>query len=200
MNMRNSMSDRKQSVPLHRRELLKLASSALLGLTAATPHFALPLELRSMAETPDWKPAFFNAHQNETLVILTELIIPKTDTPGANDAKVHRYLDLFMEAGNVIDKQQFLDGLAWLDEYSRQQHGRVFKDCSQEQQISMLKDMAGLGQAAVPDLGHGFFNQAKNMTSMIYYATSEGYQELNKFGPPPSTVGCEHVGGRNTSN
>jgi len=39
-----------------------------------------------VSTTPDWKPELFDAHQNETVVVLSELIIPATDTPGAKAA------------------------------------------------------------------------------------------------------------------
>jgi Gluconate 2-dehydrogenase subunit 3 len=41
-----------------------------------------------------WKPQFFDEHQNETLIAITDLIIPETDTPGAKAALVNRYIDL----------------------------------------------------------------------------------------------------------
>jgi hypothetical protein len=39
---------------------------------------------------PSWKPFFLDEHQNETLIILSDLIIPATDTPGAKEALVNR--------------------------------------------------------------------------------------------------------------
>ena len=37
--------------------------------------------------SPDWKPKFFDEHENETVVVLSDLIIPATDTPGAREAQ-----------------------------------------------------------------------------------------------------------------
>jgi gluconate 2-dehydrogenase gamma chain len=160
----------------------------------------MPKELvENVAKAANWKSVFFNAHQHKTLMVLTELIIPRTDTPGANDAKVHRYLDLFMSVGNFADRKQFLDGLTWLDNRSKQLYKRTFVQCSEEQQISLLRRMADVEKKENADIGHSFFNQAKNMTSLIYFSTPEGYKELNMFGPPPSTVGCEHPEGHATA-
>ena len=181
---------------IHRRELLKIASAALAGLATAKTNWAMPNELvQNVAKATDWKPAFFNPHQNETVMVLTERIIPRTDTPGANDAKVHRYLDLFLSVGNADDQKRFVDGLAWLDDSSKQTYKREFVKCSEEEQVALLNRVAGAEKEKTPDTGHAFFNQAKNMTSMIYFSTPEGYQEMNKLGPPPATFGCEHPAG-----
>src|SRR5215472_10887291 len=52
-------------------------------------------DVDAIAQTgANWKPQFFDAHQNETLIALTDLIIPTTNTPGAKAALVNRYLDL----------------------------------------------------------------------------------------------------------
>ena len=183
---------------IDRRELLKIASSAFTALTLVKTNWAMPDELvQNVAKAPNWKPAFFNSHQNETLTILTELIIPRTDTPGANDAMVHRYIDLFMSAGNIADgqRQQLVDGLAWLDEYSKQLYKRTFVESREEDRVSILNQIASADNKEPTHPGHAFFKQAKSLTSSIYFSTPEGYKELNKFGPPPATVGCEHPEG-----
>ena len=57
---------------MDRRNLLQLAAVAAPGSALA-----------QVSTTPDWKPEVFDAHQNETVIVLSELIIPATDTPGA---------------------------------------------------------------------------------------------------------------------
>lgn len=176
-----------------RRELLNIASAAVVALAAGRADWAMPQELvQNVANAADWKPAFFSPHQNDTLIVLTELIIPRTGTPGANDAKVHRYMDLFMEAGDLENGKQFVDGLAWLDGHSKQLHNREFVGCAAGERTAMLESMAG---ADKDDPGRLFFDQLKGITAMIYFSTPEGYRELNRFGPPPKTVGCEHPEG-----
>src|SRR5579863_10707704 len=100
---------------MHRRDLLKLAAS-----------FAIPSAWAQQAARPDWKPSCLDDHQNETLIALTELIIPATDTPGAKAAHVNRYLDLFLRDGVVAQREEFLEGLNWLDGYAIREHGHPF--------------------------------------------------------------------------
>ena len=56
----------------------------------------------------NWKPVFLDEHQNETLIILSDLIIPATDTPGAKEALVNRYIDLVMAAETHENQKSFL--------------------------------------------------------------------------------------------
>lgn len=177
-----------------RRELLKLAGMTFVGLMNASEAEAMPEELTAIVgNDPKWKPAFFTPAQNETVTVLTEVIIPRTDTPGANDAKVHRYIDLFLSVASPADQERYRAGLTWLDEYARQQNKKAFVKCSAKQRIALLQSISG--QGGVPAEGRGFFERTKRLTSAIYFATAEGQKELKKSGPPPQSVGCEHTGG-----
>ncbi len=52
---------------------------------------------------PGWKPKFFDEHQNDTVMVLSDLIIPATDTPGAKEALANRYIDLVLAAEKPDD-------------------------------------------------------------------------------------------------
>jgi len=93
---------------MKRRELLRagvLASAAAaLPRTPALAQNTAPSPELTPAQSgvdaskdlaaPGWKPLFLDAHQNETLIVLSDLILPATDTPGAKEALVNRYIDL----------------------------------------------------------------------------------------------------------
>jgi hypothetical protein len=158
---------------MHRRDLLKLAAS-----------FVIPTAWAQQTAKPDWKPSFLDDHQDETVIALTELIIPATDTPGAKVAHVNRYIDLFLRDGDAGPRERFMAGLNWLDGHSIQQHGHPFVHLTTAQQTAMLQ--------ALDAAGNEFFHRAKSMTAGIYYNTQIGYQELNKGGRVPASFGCDH--------
>ncbi len=156
---------------MQRRDFLKAGASV----------FAIPAAWAQHAAKLDWTPQVLDAHQNETVIVLTELIIPATDTPGAKAARVNRYVDLFLRDGDAAQREQFLDGLNWLDGYTIREHGHPFVNCSAQQQTATLRQLQdGIG------VGHQFFKDTKSLTAKIYYATEIGYQELNKGGRVPS--------------
>ena len=162
---------------MNRRELFQLAVAAL-----AAGKTALPAALVSaVADVPDWKPAFFNPGQTKDVMAITECIIPRTDTPGANDAKVYRYIDLLLEGGTDENRDEFTKGLAAVDKKAKAKYEVVFAQCSPEQQAMVLADLEGSSDK--------FFAQAKLFTVQIYSNTPQGYKELNRFGVPAS-YGC----------
>jgi len=165
---------------MNRRDALKVTA----GVISAGP---------LLAQAQAWKPQTFDAHQNETVIALTELIIPATDTPGAKAAQVNRYIDLLLHDGPYSEKDRFLEGLAFLDGYAIRKHGNPFVKLTAAQQIAILETFDQNREPGVAP-GNRFFRQAKQWTSRVYYATQIGYSELNKGGRVPAKFGCQHGG------
>jgi len=147
--------------------------------TALTAAVATPAAL---AQQTAWKPIFFDAHQNETVVALTDLIVPATDTPGAKDANVNRYIDLFLSDGDAVQRARFVEGLGMLDGRAAKAHGQPFVKLTRAQQTALLTELDSGGDA--------FFRLAKSLTSRIYFNTAQGYRQLNKGGRVPKSFAC----------
>jgi hypothetical protein len=162
---------------MDRRNLLQLAAVAAPGSALA-----------QVSTTADWKPELFDAHQNETVIALSELIIPATDTPGAKAALVNRWMDRLLAAGPQGQRDGFIAGLGWLDGHSIELHRRPFVRLTEGQQVAILKSLdSGSGPGA------DFFRMTKGLTSRIYYATEIGMRELNKGGRVPASYAtCTH--------
>lgn len=165
---------------MHRREFFKFGAA----------FFAIPAAWAEQASRPDWRPSVLDDHQNETVIALTDLIIPATDTPGAKAARVNRYIDLFLRDGDRQPRENFLAGLNWLDGHAIDRHGHPFVHLAADQQTALL---TGLEQGVGP--GREFFGRIKHLTATIYYNTEIGYRELNKGGRVPASFGCprEHA-------
>src|SRR5580698_9455181 len=104
---------------MNRRELL-LNSLMAMGVAALDPRaearlFAAGEDPSINLERANWTPVFFSGHQNETLIELSEAIIPATDTPGAKAAFVNRFLDLVMSVEPPAEQKAFLKSLDWFD-------------------------------------------------------------------------------------
>ena len=186
---------------MKRRDVLKtvlLGGGAALAGEAhpARPEPAAPAaaSAASSAETARrgaWRPLLFDGHQNQTVITLSELIIPATDTPGAREARVNEYIDLILHDGNAAERRRFLEGLGWLDGYAIRERNSPFAKCSASQQVALLKSLDG---AKGPELQPGarFFRHIKRLTIEGYYTSKIGTAELNKDRQVPDTFACRH--------
>jgi hypothetical protein len=152
----------------------------------------------------NWKPLFLDEHQNETLIILSDLIIPTTDTPGAKDALVNRYIDLVLAADTHENQKAFLSNLAYIDGESMRMYKNAFRYLSREDQDDLLHTMAyssagsgWTGEAASESPGHIHFEQLKTHIGIAYYSSQIGMKELGRDDNFTHGVyqGCEHSDG-----
>ncbi len=138
----------------------------------------------SLEPDPNWKPLFFDQHQDETLIALTDLIIPETDSPGAKAALVNRYIDQVLNEENPSRQRAFIEGLAWIDARSLELHGKPFIQTSADQQTALLTPLADpLNGNPEDHSGTVFFKELKNLTVFAYYTSKIGMeQELGYTG------------------
>jgi len=181
---------------LDRRQALRTLAFGGIGAVAA-PAWAEKLAeiardhadhahaaLSAAAEAAPWAPKVFNAHQNDTVVLLSEMIIPQTDTPGAKAAKVNEFIDLVLDDASETERKQFLNGLAWMDGRSQELFGTDFVAAAPEQQTALLTIVASPKNKAFEDqIGSEFFKAIKALTITGYYTSEIGMkQELGDDG------------------
>jgi hypothetical protein len=152
-----------------------------------------------------WKPLFLDEHQNETLIVLSDLMIPATDTPGAKAALVNRTIDLVLAAETSEVQRAFLNSLGFLDGESMRRFKSAFRYLSREDQDDLLHGMAyprvgskWTGEAETkPDIGHEHFEALKRSIMTGYYSSQMGAQELGWDGAftHGTFAGCEHPEG-----
>lgn len=159
--------------------ILGQAQSARAGMAA----MGMPAEADATAQTgANWKPQFFDDHQNETMIALTELIIPATDTPGAKAALVNRYLDLLYNEETPDRQKELIQALAWFDGRSLSLHGKPFVSLTPEEQTAILEPLADTANSGPEDQpGVRAFVLIKRLTISGYYTSRIGLDEELKY-------------------
>jgi hypothetical protein len=187
---------------MQRRDVLRLlTSTAILS--------AMPIEvlqsLRDARAEMAVSPALrtLNAHQNLTVITISDLIIPETSTPGAKGAKVNEFIDLLLtEWYDKPDTEHFLQGIAEADASSRKRFGKTFVECSNTQQIELMKEWdaeamqylrsvkaSRMAKSTPPP--QNFFYTLKHLTLAGYYTSEVGFtKELGKTIIPMKHAGC----------
>jgi hypothetical protein len=89
--------------------------------------------------TIDWKPVFLSEDQGILVSSVAEIIIPKTDTPGAKEAGVPGFIDLMIkDCYSKEDQDRFISGLQSFDEECKKAHGDAFNDLDAETQTAFV--------------------------------------------------------------
>lgn len=99
---------------MDRRQAIQRAAM-VLGYSISAP--ALMGVLKGCKATPEigYKPVFFNEDQAAIMAEVAEIIIPKTDTPGAKDTGVPAFMDLMLkDCYGPEDQKRFLEGVTAL--------------------------------------------------------------------------------------
>lgn len=130
---------------------------------------------------------FFTPHEMETITVLSNIIIPADNVSGsASDAKVPDFIGFI-----VLDKPEhqvpMRGGLRWLDMQMARRHQKAFKDCTREQQIQMVDEIAYPAKAA-PEMAQGvaFFNRMRNLTVTGFYTSEIGIKDIGYMGNRPN--------------
>lgn len=126
-----------------------------------------------------YTPLFFEPAEYQTIDVLTELILPKDETPGAHEAGVSEFID-FMAAHGEQELQPLRSGLVWLSQAAHKAHGTEFVALTRDEQTALLAPQAYRAHAAQGDPeGQQFFVLIRRYTVMGYYTSRLGLQELN---------------------
>lgn len=126
-----------------RREALRRVG-LLLGGTVSAPIVVGVLAGCDRRTEPaaDWTPEALSAKQNEMVASIAEHIIPRTDTPGAREARVNEFIDVMLADYYPADERaQFLAGLAQVDERSRRAYGAAYLDATPAQQLALIETL-----------------------------------------------------------
>lgn len=163
--------------PIHKH----LASDSLLG--------------RADAQLADenWKPLFLNSQQNQTLIVLSESIVP-----GSKNALVNRFIDLLLSVDTHENQQKFTASLTAFDAESQHRFGHPFKAASPAEQNALLT--AASSDEAHTDSSSALrehFENLKGWISGAYYSSEAGMAELGWTGDRffEKFPGCPHPEG-----
>ncbi|MFN5423025.1 MAG: gluconate 2-dehydrogenase subunit 3 family protein [bacterium] len=192
---------------MDRRKSLKalavgtLGGAALLNACKSTADKPTDAASRSLADgfTLDRQPeelaqynkvvseTFFTKHEMETITILADIIIPKDEISGsASDAKVPDFIE-FIAKDMPEHQTPMRGGLMWIDRHSFKKNGKNFKECSGEQQIAIVDEIAYPNKAAKEVAqGVAFFSLMRNLTCTGFYTSQIGVKDIGYAGNQPN--------------
>ena len=89
-----------------------------------------------------YEASFFDDKSYLLLKDITDLIIPATDTAGALDIGVHRFIDIMLsEWASNETKNKYQNGLNLINEFVVNRYRKSFINCSIDDQKKILIDL-----------------------------------------------------------
>jgi hypothetical protein len=178
------MSDITRRDVLRRLGLTLMATGVLDRVSAQEVHH---LALTAQASNGgSYAPKALTAHEYQTLVRLTDFIIPvENGKPGAVAAGAAAWIDM-LASENAQLKSIYTKGLAWMDEAMKKHGAKDFVSATTDQQTALL-DLIAYRRNESPELGPGiqFFTMARRMTVDAFYTSEIGIADIDYRGNRP---------------
>jgi hypothetical protein len=192
---------------MNRRDALRLLATGA-ALPLAPPHLlAMLANARAVLGAPV-APSTLNPHQEATVRLMAEMILPKTDTPGATDVGVTEFIDLMLrEWYEDLERTRFLKGLDDVDTHAQALFAKDFVECSRAQQAEILtwlgeeiaqesernRDQPSDGSASA-ETPESFYSMLRRLTLTAYYTSEAGATDELHFEIIPDRYdGCAEV-------
>jgi len=187
---------------MKRREFLECAALLVGGMTASQAGLTLTNEQKVyLATAKDYAAkdvSLFTAPQRALIADLAEIIIPETETPGAKQAGVPKFIELMVsEWLNDEERSIFMSGLESIPSIAQSDYGRDVKDLSDDQRLEILEqleDDAGddpwfalgnMGGAFSEDHKSPFICQLKELTIWGFFTSEVGSKKVLRYNPMP---------------
>ncbi len=202
---------------MDRRVALKNMGLAL-GYTMATPTVISLMQSCKQETGPQWTPLFFTPEEGSVLILVADLILPKTDTPSASEVGVHTFIDRYLHEVSEEQEQQFIKmGLGKFIEKAKMDAGKeatseltaediepvladALKKRSEEEEASMFEAMMTYNQAMAEGTPAeldseisriAFATQARDAVISAYKTSEYVGEEVLAYLPVPGEyIGC----------
>ncbi|AUD04589.1 gluconate 2-dehydrogenase subunit 3 family protein [Spirosoma pollinicola] len=164
---------------MNRREALSRVSLMLGGTLSAPTLLAFDRWSQTTPENRKTGASILNEEQREVIARVAELIIPKTDTPGAIDAGVPAFIEVMLRDGYTKSVQDvFLTGLGNLA-------GKGLLTASPDQQTTLLKQLEANALANAKAGTVSFWQLIKELTVWGYFTSEAGIKSSLDYQPIP---------------
>ena len=170
---------------MNRREWLKSMSALAVGAIAG-PSLLAVFDAHAASQKPAAKPQFFNPAQYSLVGAVSDIVIPRTDTPGAVDAGVPLFIDqMFQAVYTKADQTRYLAAMAAFDKAG----GKPFLQLDSAQRKALVTRLHAEA-LAVPKGGTltpaaDFVLMNKKLTMLGFFLSEPGCTQVLQYAAVP---------------
>jgi gluconate 2-dehydrogenase gamma chain len=184
---------------MNRRELLQRVAYLMGGAISAPAVLGVLNGCSAKKEEAAWQPVFLSKEQGALVADVAEIMIPRTDTPGAKDAGVPAFIDLILkDAYEEEDRQRYVSGLKAFDDAARTAHGKGFVELPKAQQAELVRKFHD--EAVALELAdekrqayqrRPFVLMTKELTLLGFFTSEPGATQVQQYAAVPGAFkGC----------
>lgn len=171
---------------MNRREWLKNMSALAIGAIAG-PSLLAVFDAHAASQKPEAKPQFFKPDQYSLVGTVSEIVIPRTDTPGALDAGVPLFIDqLFLAVYAKADQSRYLTAMAAFDKAG----GKPFLQLDDAQRKALVTrlhaEALGVPKGSKPAPAADFVLMTKKLTMLGFFLSQPGCTQVLQYDPVPA--------------
>lgn len=183
---------------MDRREALKNVAFLMGGILSASTLSIIAEGCNPVSKRTEG--ALFDENQQRTIDEIADIIIPKTDSPGAKEAGVGAFIAMMIdECYPEAVQKSFVEGLDDVEKRSQDKFKKSFADASQEERTQLIHEVAEdtkkkkrqdrAAEEAVE--GPYFFQLIRELTLLGYFTSEPGAtQALAYVAIPGRYDGC----------
>lgn len=182
---------------MDRREALKKTAWMMGGMISAP---AIMGVLKGCTAKPviDWKPVFLTEDHGILVSQVAEIIIPKTDTPGAAETGVPGFIDVMLhEVYEIEDRDRFMKGLRDFAAAAEKKYGERFIEIAADDQSAFVKEfhdeaiLAEKSNEGNAEYKRPFILMMKELTLLGFFTSEAGATQVLQYDPVPGEYrGC----------
>jgi len=179
---------------MDRRKVLK-KTGLFAGALIAAPSILSLLQSCKKEARLDWQPLFFKESEARTISTLVDMILPRTDTPGALDVKVDMFIDLVI--AKTYDKEgqdNMRAEIVAFNQDCKKNFGEIFIDLDEIKRSEVLraaekssgKFNPGVWGKTIGEQKHiGFYRSIKSTAIWAYMTSEEIGENVLNYDPVP---------------
>jgi hypothetical protein len=179
---------------MNRREALKRVAWLMGGTVSASAILAIQKGY-SATTSAGSKPSILSAPQMDIVSTVAEIMIPRTDTPGAVDVGVPGFIDLMLkDVYTQKDRDRYLAGLAEFDAAVQSEHGKKFVALQSAQQVALVRkfhDAAVVEERRIhgahAHLQRPFILLTKELTLLGFFTSQAGATQVLQYVAVPGS-------------
>jgi len=179
---------------MDRRKALK-KTGLFAGATLLAPSMLSILESCKSENRLEWTPSFFTQEEAQTIAKMIDMILPRTDTPGALDVKSDIFIDKVIAETYDEDEQEHMrKEIAVFNAHCKENYRKIFINLPEEDRIKILTEAEKTsgkfgkgvwGTGVGPQEEIGFYRGIKSMAIWAYFTSEEIGKNVLSYDPIP---------------